>query len=242
MPSLACVTTKLRDRRLDLVGVFTSRPTARSGTGRVDAADGDLGRVGAVGVLALHLVLREAGAGRAVVAHRRRELALLAEPGDVRVAEERDDVVAAGDARRTSLLVVAVVVDDLLDGAGDQVHGVGAARGGPATWSQRAAPAADSRTSTTTPPVGWRQVAERVQYSRYASSWPGCRRVRPSRLVSVTMTVAGRGARSAAARRAGQRRSARRSPRAAPRIVVTGQVERRRSASNTWSVWPWTRT
>ena len=79
-------------------------------------------RSGAVGVLAEDEVVAQARLGRRVAADRRDVARLLAEQALVRVAEERDRVVAAGDddvpepgVRR------AVGVDDALDLLGDEV-------------------------------------------------------------------------------------------------------------------------
>ncbi len=98
----------------------------------VDGPEGD-GDGRAIGVLAEHVVAAEAGFGGGGRLDRREVVDLRADRGGVRVAEERHDVVAAGeddvlDAARG--IALAVGVDDILGRLGDQVLGVDAARVG----------------------------------------------------------------------------------------------------------------
>ena len=110
------------DLRGDLLVGLDQAADGQVGHRQRRAGDGDVG-VGAVGVLAEHLVTLEAAVRGRALAHRRRELALGAEARDVGVAEERDHVVAAGEDD-VRAVAVAEVRDDLVDRSGHQVHGV----------------------------------------------------------------------------------------------------------------------
>ena len=102
-------------------GVSTSRPTASPGTGK-ELVRNEIERLGSVGVLAEDEVVPQAGVGRGVAPDRRDVARLLAEQALVRVAEERDDVVAAGENDVPQPRIRrAVRVDDALDLLGDQV-------------------------------------------------------------------------------------------------------------------------